>query len=768
MADHLRSWSDDDVAALIAARPDLMHPIPADIAELASRSASAHSTSLAVNRLDALHRQLLEGLAALGGESGAVVTRAALLAGLGSPAGEQVLALDGAMSELQSLALVWTQGDDWRLVATVAEGFGPFPCGLDRSDRSARPRIRGYLADPESLEAELAPAPAAAREVIDRLLWGPPAGSLPRADREISEAEATSPVEWLLARDLLVSTSPTRVVLPREVALILRRGRLVRHVDWEPDPGPAGPEPLAGTALYAAESVERASGFHALTAVRSMVDLLGYVDSHEPGVLRNGGLGQREFRAMTTALQRPPDVVGLHAESARRAGLIAADAETGRWGVTQQADVWLRLPEAEQWAIIAAGWWHGPVMGSWGGSPDQSGRARPLLSDDAATGPELEVRRASIQAAALVEGRRPLSVPPLSQWVLWRRPRIDETGVPAMVGAVLHEAELLGITGNGVLAMVGRELTEHGHLGADDLAPVLADAIRSTLPALVGEVILQGDLTATAPGPLNRDLAERLALLADRESDGIGAVYRFTPASVRRALDTGLAAADMVDFLQQHTRTGVPHAIETLIRDEGRRYGRISVSREATVLRSDDDETLSALLADRDLQHLNLRRLGSGVLASSRSAEEVSTALRKVGQSPSLDGHTSTKRRRRRVAVPAPTTVTHPGPDVIAAAVRALRAGERANASAPGAAGRPPLQPLGPSDLSQMLADAARDGQGVWIDYADQTGSRGVRMVEPLTLRSGSLAAFDHREQRVRSFSLSRIAAAARAETMAG
>lgn len=43
-------------------------------------------------------------------------------------------------------------------------------------------------------------------------------------------------------------------------------------------------------------------------------------------------------------------------------------------------------------------------------------------------------------------------------------------------------------------------------------------------------MLLQADLTAVAPGPLQRPLADTLGVLADVESKGGATVYRFTPA----------------------------------------------------------------------------------------------------------------------------------------------------------------------------------------------------------------------------------------------
>ncbi|WP_260471050.1 helicase-associated domain-containing protein, partial [Streptomyces sp. RP5T] len=91
------------------------------------------------------------------------------------------------------------------------------------------------------------------------------------------------------------------------------------------------------------------------------------------------------------------------------------------------------------------------------------------------------------------------------------------------------------------------------------------------LPEPPDHVLLQADLTAVAPGPLQRSLAEVLDVLADVESKGGATVYRFTPGSVRRALDAGQSASDLHAFLAAHARTPVPQPLTYLIDDVARR-----------------------------------------------------------------------------------------------------------------------------------------------------------------------------------------------------
>ena len=82
---------------------------------------------------------------------------------------------------------------------------------------SAVGALTGLFGDRARMAALLAGASAESREVLDRLVWGPPYGQV--------TADPAPRLRWLLDRGLLLPTAPGTVVLPREVALHLRGGR---------------------------------------------------------------------------------------------------------------------------------------------------------------------------------------------------------------------------------------------------------------------------------------------------------------------------------------------------------------------------------------------------------------------------------------------------------------------------------------------------------------------------------------------------------------
>src|SRR4051812_34071290 len=62
LADHLRALPDDGLAALVALRPDLVVPVPADISALAVRAQNRPSVSRALDRLDLFTLEILDVL----------------------------------------------------------------------------------------------------------------------------------------------------------------------------------------------------------------------------------------------------------------------------------------------------------------------------------------------------------------------------------------------------------------------------------------------------------------------------------------------------------------------------------------------------------------------------------------------------------------------------------------------------------------------------------------------------------------------------------
>ncbi|MFF5686395.1 helicase C-terminal domain-containing protein [Streptomyces albidoflavus] len=856
LAQALRERDDASLGALLRSRPDLLHPVPTDVTQLATRAGTRASVLRALEHLDRFALQAAEALA-VAPDPASYQELLDLLAG--DDGDEEVAgALPATVALLRERALVWGGEDRLRLVRTARELLAPSashssPTGLGPSVAeatsgmspgriqailtaaglphthdtvSAVAALSGLFADRERVAELLEGAPEASREVLTRLVWGPPYGQV--------TAEPAAHLRWLLDRGLLLPTTPGTVVLPREAALSLRGGRAHRV-----------PEPTRPRVAVAAERkpqvVDAAAGGQALAALDTVEELLRSWDEGGPAVLRAGGLSIRDLKRTATVLEVPEPVAAFWVELAYAAGLIASDGgyveehherhdrpdadaegyedeetrdartrrrsgEAEHYAPTPEYDAWRDLPPAERWAWLLEAWLPGTRAPGLIGGRDGRDRTLSALGPGLDRSPAPEVRRRVLELMAGLEPGQAPDPATLLERLRWERPlrsagpRREQPepprtgGRPAYGGGVaandpealrtkltewaLLEAEMLGVTGRGALATHGRAL-----LGAEGRsegagagtaaagsarAAVVAALLAPLLPEPLDHVLLQADLTAVAPGPLVRPLAEALGVLADVESKGGATVYRFTPGSVRRALDAGRSATELHAFLDRHSRTPVPQPLTYLIDDVARRHGLLRVGAASSYVRCDDESVLDEILADRRATALRLRRLAPTVVAAQADPRTLIEGLRAMGFAPaaeSAEGDVMIARphahRTPPRTPPAPVPDGPPAPDatLLTAAVRAVRAGDRA-ATAPRK--ETPQAPGGlprtsPADTLATVQAAAMTGESVWIGHVNAEGAASQRLLAPLRVEGGYVTGYDHTADEVRTYALHRI-----------
>lgn len=776
LADDLRHRGDDDLAALLRGRPDLTSPVPADMSQLATRATTRTSVQRAVDRLDRFELQVLEALAVLPEPTTYDAVRELL--------GADDHDLRPVVDRIRTLALVWDDDDRLRLARVVRELLGPHAADLGppvdqllasysaarvqhlledlalaaADGTSGLPQLARALTDDAFLDTLLADAPQPAREVLAKLAAGPPVGAVDDARRDVRTATAATPIGWLLARGLLLATDTTTVVLPREVALHLRGGRLHARLEVAP--------PALATTDRDVGLVDRTAAGSAFAFVRRMIDTLDTWSTAPPPVLRSGGLGVRELRRLASALDTDDWVAALVVEVALAAGLLGTSGERfvaeGDWLPTSAYDAWRARDTADQWTVLAQTWLATTRTPGLVGTRDDRDRVVNALGAEVDSTVTPEVRRAVLEElAALPPGAVP-TPDGLATGLAWRRPRRASRLRHDLVDWTAREAEQIGVTGLGGLASFAR-----GLLAASDGT---ADELAALLPEPLDHVLLQADLTAIAPGPLQTGLAAELALAADVESTGGATVYRFTDSSIRRALDAGRSAADLHALLANKSRTPVPQPLTYLIDDMARRHGRIRVSPATAVIRADDENVLEQILADRRAGQLRLRRLAPTVLAARTKVDHVLDQLRVMGYAPvaeSPDGEMVVKRPDVRRA-PQPFRPPRlgidpavPAPGVLDVVVRALRAGDRAAVAAreavPAAAGDGNLTRSPAWQTMATLTAALRTPGPLWIGYVDNSGTVSERLVDPVRLDGGFLTAYDHRREEIRTFAVHRI-----------
>lgn len=778
----IRGRTDAQLRALVSARPELITPVPAHLEGLASRAGSPSAIGRVLDRLDRFTLAVVETLAVRDGPVTKDELRELIRAALAGADPANALAtgeagsadpepaLSAALDRLYDLALVYGPDDALDLGPGVRKllddpaGLGPravdafrhhAPEQLDEmaddvapgTTGSGKERLAAALARPAALIEQVSPE---ARGALDQLVWGPPTGRVPNARREVSVASARSPIEELLARGLLAATGEETVALPREVGLHLRGGRVHRDLL-------AVPPPLEGAARDP-ELADRTAAGQAFSFVRSVEELCERWSVEPPGVLRTGGLGVRDLKRTAGELDLPEWVTALVIEVAHAAGLVAAGGGVdGEWLPTSGYDLWRVRGTADRWTALALTWLSMDRVPGLVGDRDERDRPLNALHADLRRASAPGIRAATLGVLASAPGLAPARDAVLER-LAWEQPRRRGPLREQLTDFALREAEQVGVTGLGALSTHGRALVEGGD-AASALAPLL--------PEPVDHVLLQADLTAVAPGPLTSELNRWMTLTADIESKGGATVYRFSEGSIRRALDAGHGGEELVSMLARHSATPVPQALSYLVTDVARRHGRIRVGTASAYIRCDDPALLDQITADRRSSALRLRRLAPTVIASRSPRAALVDSLRAMGYAPvaeSLDGDviiSQLESRRTEGLAPVRAVASPNGldPEVAAAAVRALRAGDAAHLARREPVDAPAGQvPRGPATATiSALQEAIKQGVRVWIGYLDSQGNATSRILEPARMEGGYLTAYDETRAAVHRFALHRI-----------
>ena len=739
----LRTVGPGRLARGLELRPDLVVPRPpAAMGELADRVSRPRSVEEALSGCDRWCRQLVEVALVLRGPTSAPAIAALVRTAGGDVATEAQV--DEGVERLADRLLLFVDPERRIWLNPGLVPLVPRPCGLGppaaellsgrtvsalreivatlgtgtagRSKVDLLAAVAGAVGDADTLERLLAAAPPAATSILRHAHAGYVDLPFTVSGRSAAAARAASPHAWLLARGLLVDRAQGygygygQAEVPREVGLALRRGFAVEG-------GVPEPPLVAGATVGDASELDRRAAGRAGATVRSVAALLGLLGEAPAATLKSGGLGAREVRRLAKGLDRPVEEAYVLLEVAAAAGLISTGSYEPIVPVAA-AEAWLDAPSAERWLALARAWLDAPGIPSVAGREDPTGRVVPgLVTVNGVDGRRL--RRATLDVlAAAAPGERASC--DLAAAVGWAIPAaVDNLGGVAadLLGWTVAEAADLGLALDGALTSLGRLLHagDH-HAAAEHAAALLVDA-----PA---EVILQADLTAVVDAAAPQRVVDELRLLADTESTGSAVVLRFSARSVRRALDAGRDADQILAFLAEHATRGVPQPLEYLVTDTARRWGSVRLGAVTSYVRSDDPVLLEEAVRHRRLAKLGLRLLAPTVAVSKGTPAELLAALRDAGFLPVEEDASGVAlpagRRRERVAAPAQPR-RNQAPETAPVDVRALveallAAGDEPDPAPPGpppsGRGRSGRRTLGPGDLDLDQFRDLLDGLG--------------------------------------------------------
>lgn len=759
---HLTALPDREVAALLVARPDLAAPPSSSFLALATRAGAQSSVEQALAGLDAPTLAVAEAVVALsrldesakaegiGPTEVAEDARAGGVLGAGgepaddepvghpadnptsptSPANPDNADLAGlitahlplesdqvaeALDHLGRLALVI----EGRPVAALETAFGPHPFGLgpwaaEPLSAEQLPPILEELSEDVAGGAGEPIVPAASVEMLQALTWGPPAGTL----RSGGRAPGAAP---LIERGWLERSSDargrTRFILPRQVALALRGGRLTREALTAPE---ASVLEMVGGAVVASES-----SFHAEETVRLVGALLEEWGREGGTIRRTGGVSVRALARTADALDLEPDAAARTIETAAGAGLLGLDDDGATWVPSILAAGWLADSLPQRWAPLALAWATSARTPWLTGTRDDDGALRTVLGPDLEAGWAARLRtRVLALLGDLPQGAS--ATPAFVRAALtWESPRRTIPG--GAISAVLAEADALGLTGAGALTEAGRILARRAAaspdeqdaqrgggagsakgvdgdahaeaLSDDETLAALEAALAADLPAAVETILVQSDLTAIVPGRPAPELAGLLERTSVVESRGGALTVRFTPESVRGALDAGYRAEEITQAIGRYSPAPLPDSLSVLTQDAARHHGAVRVRAVAALLRVGDEATAAGLLAEPRLRDLGLDEVAPGILVATAPAGQVLRELRAAGLAPVTEdasGHLvvgpAIAQQVRRAPEPSRPGSEHsvrrrrPGRRELATLVGRLRVGQEALLHAAGEA----------------------------------------------------------------------------------
>ncbi|HEX3205350.1 MAG TPA: hypothetical protein VHQ68_03840, partial [Propionibacteriaceae bacterium] len=465
LTEALRVMSAEDLATLLAARPDLLDPVPEDIAELASRSTTPASITRAIDELNGWLRTVAEALAALPDPTSVDDLEAML--------GQSKVKVAAALQQLRGRGLLWGRDDLLHVVRPVREAFEPYPGGL--APPSARP-----MSD-QQIDAALAACGAEARAILQRLLWSP-TGAVRHADRTVTTTSASSPIERLLSRQLLRPLDSETVIIPREVAWRLRGARFTAEpVASEP--------PLITGRSRSLGLVDRAAAGAAFALLHDIELVAQHLESGPHKLLRGGGLATREVVALAQHLGADPAHAAFVVECGAAARLVAP-AKTAALLPTADYDQWLGCDAPIRWREVAEAWLAADRFfarsGEAGGHP---------LGQEAYAPSAAGLRMTVLRLVAKAEPGTVLDQDQLAEVAVWHRPRLNQGPLTArqLVQWTWREASWLGLAALDAASSFARILLQPGQPMPTELTELF--------PAPVTRFVIQTDLTAVTAGP---------------------------------------------------------------------------------------------------------------------------------------------------------------------------------------------------------------------------------------------------------------------------
>ncbi|WP_433254873.1 helicase-associated domain-containing protein [Streptosporangium sp. CA-135522] len=651
MDDHLLGWlktlDEERLTRLLANRPDaIAPPWPRRLDTLAQRLGNGFAVMAVMRGLALPCLEVAQAALALGDQ----VDLETLARFMGVPEAEVAPWVD----RLFDHALAWPDDEGRIRVAGGVSRWWTAPCGLGEPlshylnswtvsadalralarslglpqgpKRRTVARVTEVLADPGRVTAMIGRAPEGTKRLLEEFAWDGPIRDVDGGRFVVPGA----PEKWAADHGLLFRPSWNVAEMPREVALALR------GPGYHPPFTPCVPD--LATIPVDPETVDHLMTLTAPHVVERCAAMLENTAKVPLPLLKAGGVGVREVRRLARDTGCDEDETRLLLEICAVARLLAWDEPAGGLVPTDKFDRWRLDDAAARLRVLLSAWWR-MERSSLRRIDGKYGTA---LGDDPAGATVARARRAVLGVLA----RLPASTACADRAGLvrsahWHAPLLDQALLAECAPAVLEEARMLGLVAHDTITDLGRALAALEAVAGDEnddsapaveQDPALVECSTRALASVRRSALFGADLTAVVTGPPSSELAELLDRAAERESRGTASIWRFTPASVRRAMDSGCTADALLGDLAEVGT--VPQPLDYLVRDVARRHGEVTVTTVACIVQASDPVLLAEIAGHRRLGRLGLRLLAPTVLASALPADKTLAALRENGYAP--------------------------------------------------------------------------------------------------------------------------------------
>ena len=760
------------LAKILANRPDtLVAPWPRRLTELAARLSAHDSVTPATRQLTAPGLQILcavQMCGALGDVDGIPVAHVAKW--LGTTADEVTRRIEPLTEQAQA----WIDESGLIQVPEVMKGHGYVRYGLGQPMGSALARqtadqlkeacrhlglsagarkqmaienLLRFFRDGEQVRAVVADAPAGVAELLGEFLTGGPEREVDRTGFYLPRQE--TPVTWAVRRCLLIGSYDGTAHMPLEVGLALRGPDYT--LPFTPDP------PAVAVSPVAPERVEAEGSAAALRLLDRMTTVVEAAGKEPFPLLKSGGVGSRLIKKLAKDTGATADEITLVLELAFETELLVTEEppppparksrkapppEPGTVVPTDEFVRWRGEGAATQVGMLVSAWWRMPVH----------------ALGESVEGETYNVRQLTLRLLADLEpGTGVVSAAELGDLAVWHSPASDPGAVRSLVMSTLAESALMGVAASNTLSRLGRALVTKDASELAKGAESLVAGARST--ALFGT-----DLTAIVTGPPSTELATLLDRVGDRETQGSASTWRFSPASVRRALDNGETTATLIDQLGSVAPGELPQPLTYLINDVARRHGEVGVFDVRSVVVGEVPGLLAEIAAHRKLAKLGLTLVAPSVLTSTADAVTTLAALRDAGYAPvqrAADGSIVVRNEKSVLELPEPAAVSYHEPstadeDPLEHAERLLNA----RGLPPRPLKRGALMNLMPGNRSgawMRLIWQLETGFPVWLVYEEDDGEKRKLLVAKPELHGDSIDVWSDKPGGYRRLELSRI-----------